>query len=107
MNDAAPAAERHPNMTTLRYVVGTKMRNSTEPVWVEPPHQRLLEEGACGWCGGAFKDHEDGDMRCVEGLTEIAPGEWDYLTNDHFHGECNQERHEATKAAVQAGGGGG
>ena len=88
-------------MAAQRYVVGTKMRgdDTEDVVWVEAPAAHAAH-GTCAWCGGAFDDDDDGDMRCIEMKTEIDDGEWDWLSGEYIHGECDYERHDATKEAL-------
>ena len=82
-------------MSAPRYVTGTRMRDG-EAVCVEAPAANA-PHGTCAWCGEAFVEGNDGDMRRIAMLTKVEDGSWDWLSGEYIHGECDYERDDKTK----------
>ena len=81
-----------------RSVVGSKVDENGECIYVEAPFGDEPATGNCVWCGQKFQ--ETGDMRCIAMLTKNADGECDWYSGEFIHGTCDYERCDATDNAL-------
>jgi hypothetical protein len=63
-----------------------------------PPAVETASLGKCCWCNGSF--HGNGDWRAVSMMTKLDDDEWDWLSGEYIHGECDYDRDAATKKVV-------
>jgi hypothetical protein len=74
-------------------------------IYVSTPFPKTPARGTCCWCGGSF--HGDGDWRCISMLTDAGDGDFDWLSGNYIHGECDYARKDATERYLHHHGGAG